>query len=514
MSAVGTRSGVRWLLSRDAWRTIRWGGMEKPIVRLILCVAAVVAITAVLSAVHVSDRPLTATLTFLFVVLIVSALWGFRYAVIFSLLSAIGFSWLIPPVGSFKIRDPRDLFALAAFLVIGITSSHLSERARREAINANQRRSEAVAAQRRFADLVNSVEGIVWESDAETFIFSFVSQQAERILGYPAEQWLREATFWKDHLHPEDRDSAIQFCQDATARKRSFDSEYRMVAADGRVLWMRNLVTVVVEEGCATRMRGVMVDVTERMRAEEEGERLRQLESDLAHINRVGMMGELAASLGHEIKQPIAGAITNANTCLRWLKRAQPDLEEARDAAQRTIEDAMRAVDIINRTRSLYKKDAPQRVLVNINEVINEIVALLRNEAARYRVTIRTELIDNLPKVMADRVQLQQVLMNLVMNSIDAMKEVDGTREIILTSRYDSSDQLLISVSDTGVGLPTDKNQIFEAFFTTKSHGTGMGLAISRTIIESHGGRLSATSNTGCGATFYFTIPVASGVKA
>jgi signal transduction histidine kinase len=255
-------------------------------------------------------------------------------------------------------------------------------------------------------------------------------------------------------------------------------------------------------------------DITDRKRAEQERERLRQLEADLARINRVSMMGELAASLAHEIKQPIAAAVTDAKTCLRWLKRDHPDLEGAQEAAARTVEDAMKAAEIINRTSSLYKKGAPRRELVDVNEIINEIVALLRNEAARFDVSIRSDLAADLPKLMADRVQLQQVLMNMTINAVDAMKTVDGTRELTVTSRRDDGDQVLVSVSDTGVGLPAEIDQIFNAFFTTKPHGTGMGLAISRTIIESHGGRLSARPNTDRGATFCFTLPAATGVQA
>ncbi len=261
-------------------------------------------------------------------------------------------------------------------------------------------------------------------------------------------------------------------------------------------------------------MIGTNVDVTERKRAEEERERLRKLEAELAHINRVSMMGELAGSLGHEIKQPIAAAVTNAKTCQRWLERDQPDLAEARDAASRMVEDAMRSAEIINRMSALYKKGAPQRELVNVNEVINEMVALLRNEAARYGIAIRSELAADLPDVIGDRVQLQQVLMNLIINGIDALKGVDGVREITLTSQPDGSDKLQVSVSDTGVGLPPETNQIFDAFFTTKAHGTGMGLAISRTIIESHGGRLWAASNAGRGARFHFTLPAVSSIPA
>jgi PAS domain S-box-containing protein len=877
---------------------MRWRNTARPIFRILATTGIVVGITATLPLLHVTDRPLVTAVSFLlFTVVIASSAWGIRYAVLASFLGALGFSWLLPPMGRFTIEDPRDYLALATFLFVGLTTSYLSERTRKETARANQRGAEAIAAEQRFADLVNSVEGIVWEADAETFAFTFVSQQAERVLGYPAEQWLKEPAFWKDHLHPEDREWAVQFCRRATIEKSSRDFEYRMIADDGRVVWMRDLVTVVVENGRASRLRGVKVDVTrrrqdeeaireqanllsqthdaifvrdvnstikywnrgaeelygwtaeeavgkvshelvktifpislqeieaqllhsgrwegelvnrkksgtpvivasrwslqrdekgmpiavletnnditdqkraeeavrrrekelqqvvatipawvfvaqpdgliefasegwveysgmsaeqtsvggwiatvhpddvdlhlkkwheslssgepfenevrhrskngeyrwflvravplrdehrnilkwygtitdiqdrkqveeqlrrsetclaeaqrltktgsfiydprtmqasylseewyrvygfdpeidarrweqqhtssedllqrihpedrnlflklldegfrrkrdhegefrvllpngatrhlyalahpvlnsagdlvqimgsvtditDRKRAEQERERLRQLEADLAHINRVSMMGELAASLGHEIKQPIAAAIINANTCLRWLKRDKPDLEEARGAAARMIAEARRLVEIINRTSSLYKKEATQRELVNMNELIEDIVGLLRNEARRHGVSIRTERPADLAKVTADRVQLQQVLMNLIINAIDATKTVSGQREITLSSEGDSSGQLLVSVSDTGVGLPPDVTQIFEAFVTTKAHGTGMGLAISRSIIESHGGRLSAKPNAGRGATFYFTLPLAAEAAA
>lgn len=249
--------------------TIRRGYIGNTIVRVIVCISAVLAITAALYVVPLRDRGVTAALTFLFLVLIVSSIWGYRYSLFLSFLGALGFSWLLPPVGRFWLSDSRDVATLFAFLIVGIIASHFSDRARKEALNANQRHAEAVAAQTRFADLVNSVDGIVWEADAETFAFSFVSEQAERILGYPIEKWLNEPTFWKDHLHPEDREGAVQFCLEATAQKRSLDVEYRMIADDGRVVWIRGLVTVVVENGRATRLRGVLVDITTRKRNEE-----------------------------------------------------------------------------------------------------------------------------------------------------------------------------------------------------------------------------------------------------
>jgi C4-dicarboxylate-specific signal transduction histidine kinase len=241
-----------------------------------------------------------------------------------------------------------------------------------------------------------------------------------------------------------------------------------------------------------------------RTRAQEA---LRVAQSDLAHVNRVTTMGELTASLAHEVNQPIAAAVTDANTCLRWLTRDQPDVEEAREAASRVVKDATRAAEIISRVRLAFTKNSPQRELVDVNEVIKEMIVLLRNEASRYSISVRTELSD-IPQVMGDRVQLQQVLMNLMINAIDAMKSVEGTRELVIESQRTEDAQLMLAVSDTGVGLPPQQaDQIFNAFFTTKSHGTGMGLRISRSIVESHGGQLWAADNSPRGASFYLTLP-------
>jgi signal transduction histidine kinase len=251
---------------------------------------------------------------------------------------------------------------------------------------------------------------------------------------------------------------------------------------------------------------GSAVDITDVKRAEEEREKLRQLEADLAHINRINMMGELAASLAHEIKQPIGAATTSASACLRWLAHDPPDLERARGAAMRVEQEGNRAADVINRLRSFYKKGAPpEREVIDVNAIVGEMIVLLRNEAVRHSVTIHPELAAYVPKILADRVQLQQVFMNLMLNAIEAMKHTGG--ELTITSRLDQQGQLTIPVSDTGVGLPTEGTErIFDAFYTTKPQGTGMGLAISRSIVESHGGRLWATGNEKAGATFHFTL--------
>jgi C4-dicarboxylate-specific signal transduction histidine kinase len=249
----------------------------------------------------------------------------------------------------------------------------------------------------------------------------------------------------------------------------------------------------------------LIASLSEQKRAEEA---LRQAQADLAHINRVTTMGELAASLAHEVNQPIAAAVTNAHACLNWLASDTPNLDAARASAMSIVEDGTRAAEIISRTRLLFKKGTPQRQVVDVNDVIREMIVLLRSEATRYSVSIRTELAAHLPQVMADRVQLQQVMMNLINNSIEAMKDVKGTRELTITSQRTDTQQLMVCVSDTGVGLPSQQaDKIFNAFFTTKPQGTGMGLSISRSIVESHSGRLGAADNSSRGATFHVVLP-------
>ena len=235
---------------------------------------------------------------------------------------------------------------------------------------------------------------------------------------------------------------------------------------------------------------------------------LRQAQADLAHVSRVTTMGELTVSLAHEVNQPIAAALTNANTCMLWLDGDTPNIEEARAAAMRIVQDGTRASDIISRIRLLFKKGTPERTPVDVNDLIREMIVLLRGEAARYGISVRTELAANLAAVTGDRVQLQQVLLNLIVNGIDAMKEIDRRRDLAISSRA-GGEHVRVSVSDTGVGLPAQQpDQIFTPFFTTKAHGTGMGLSISRSIVESHGGRLWAEGNASHGATFHVTLPV------
>jgi PAS domain S-box-containing protein len=272
--------------------------------------------------------------------------------------------------------------------------------------------------------------------------------------------------------------------------------------------------TSVFRHGGRRFLLKVARDISDRVRAEEQRDRLRQLEADLAHMNRVTMLGELGASLAHELNQPITGAITSAEACLRWLAHEPPDLERARASTLWVKRDGTRAAGIINRLRAFYKKGAPpQREWVNVHEVVEEIVVLLRDEANRRSVTIRAEFPTELPKILADHVALQQVFMNLMLNAVEAMHATGG--ELTIRSQRTDDDRLLISISDTGVGLPTaDTDQIFHAFFTTKSQGIGMGLAITRSIVEAHDGRLWASPNAERGVTFHFTLPTGRGSDA
>ena len=247
------------------------------------------------------------------------------------------------------------------------------------------------------------------------------------------------------------------------------------------------------------------MDVTERKQAEEA---LRKAQAQLAHVTRVMTMGELAASIAHEINQPLAAVVNNASACLRWL--AANNLEEARQSATLITTDGHRAGEIISRIRALVKKAPPQKDLLDINETILEVIALARSEVQRNRVSLQTQLLNDLPLVLGDRIQLQQVILNLVMNGIEAMSGVtDRSRELLIRSVLIESDRVLVAVQDSGIGLqPESLDHLFEAFFTTKPKGMGMGLAISRSIIEAHGGQLWAIPNDGPGATFQLTLHV------
>jgi PAS domain S-box-containing protein len=350
-----------------------------------------------------------------------------------------------------------------------------------------------------------------WASDGTTREARYWSEEMFRIFGFDPQQGFPKRDQWLQRMHPEDREKIRREASDRMfLQKVNSDVEFRIVLPDGTVKHIRGLAHPVLSpDGELVEVVGTVVDITERKDAEQARDRLRQLEADIAHINRVTTMGELTASLAHEIKQPIGAAVTNAEACLRLLDRNQPDLPEAREAALEMVKASRRAAAIIDRVRLLYQKGSPQQEVIDVNELIREMVIVMQNEANRRSITMRTDLAGGLRSAMGDRVQLQQALMNLMLNGIEAICDQSG--QLTIQSQLAGGHQLLISVTDTGVGLPAeDIDKIFHAFFTTKPQGTGLGLAITRSIVESHGGRVWATPNSGRGATFYFTLPIES----
>jgi C4-dicarboxylate-specific signal transduction histidine kinase len=247
-------------------------------------------------------------------------------------------------------------------------------------------------------------------------------------------------------------------------------------------------------------------EIIERKRAEES---YSKTQSELAHVTRVMTMGELAASIAHEVNQPLSGVVINGNTCLRWLAANPANVEEAQEAARRIVRDGKRAGDVIARIRALATKSSSTKERMNMNEAIQDVVGLARDEVRRKGVKLRTELARDLSPVMGDRVQLQQVLLNLIMNGVDAMSTVgERDRQLVIKTQRDESDQVRVAVQDSGIGLDQEIMQkIFDAFYSTKPGGMGMGLSISRSIVQNHGGRLWAAANDGPGTTFQFTVP-------
>ena len=420
---------------------------------------------------------------------------------------------------------------------VGITID-ITERRRldqeRELAENRLRRSEAYLAEAQRLSHTGS-----WALDPSTGKIIYYSEEMFRIMGLePTLDPPDSETIWQ-RIHPEDLPPIIASVERIrAASKKSWidmdqtisssgverfvaesrghmDSagdglEFRVVLPDRPLKYVRSYGHAVVDKtGQLTELVGTMIDVTEQKKAEVERERLRQLETDLAHMNRISMLGELAASLSHELKQPITAGIISATTTLNWLARDEPNIEEARKTAMATLRTGKHAAEIIDHVRALYTKAPSKRELLDGNEAIREMVALLWVEAKRYKVSIHTDFAAEVPMIMSDRVQMQQVLMNLMLNAIEAMKETGGSLSI--KSWLNEEGMLQISVSDTGPGLSAaNQEQIFKPFFTTKPQGSGMGLAISRSIVESHGGCLWAAPNGDRGACFHFTVRVAS----
>jgi PAS domain S-box-containing protein len=394
------------------------------------------------------------------------------------------------------MREPLDVVAPIAFLTTSFVITRLMSRAKK-----SFREIQALKDQLRL--VIDTIPGSIWSALPDGSA-EFLNQRWLEYTGLS----LKEGLDWggKVAIHPEDLARFMEEWRAALTEGKTWETEARLRRADGEYRWLLiRAVPLRDETGKIVKWYGMSTDIEDRKRAEET---LRKAQADLAHVARVTTLGELAASIAHEVNQPLSAIVNNGSACLRWLASEEPNLDEARDAARRIIRDGNRAGEVITRIRALLRKTDAEKARLDINQTIREVVTLARNEAAGKGVAIRMELAAGLPPVLGDRVQLQQVILNLIMNGIEAMASVtDRPRELLISSRQHESDKALVAVRDSGVGLGgQDLERIFDAFHTTKPLGMGMGLAISRSIVEDHGGQLWAAPNDGPGATFQFTL--------
>ena len=360
---------------------------------------------------------------------------------------------------------------------------------------------------RRLRDVIETIPAYVWSALPDGSV-DFINRRWLEFSGFSLDQALGWG--WADALHPEDRARLTEAWRAGIASGDAVEAEARMRSAGGQYRWLLfRIVPLRDRSGKIVKWYGKSMDIEDRKRAEQERERLHQLETDLAHINRVSMLGEMAASIAHEIKQPLAGVVSSASAGLRWLAGDVPNLEKAREGLGRIVRDGMRAGEVIDRIRSLTRRAATPREKLDLNETIREVLALVGEKAKEEKVIIQGQFADDLSPVSGDRVQLQQVVLNLVMNAIEAMSNVgERARELVITNRNIEPDQVQVTVEDSGVGLdPNTITRIFQPFYTTKSSGMGMGLSICRSIVQNHGGRIWATANDGPGTSFHFTLP-------
>jgi len=361
--------------------------------------------------------------------------------------------------------------------------------------------------ERELQQIVSSIPGLTWKSDAQgnmTFwnqgFLDYAGAKLERIVGYG----------FMDYIHPDDRQQVMTVWTQILKSGSAGESEARLRRADGQYRWFLWRASPFFDsEGEITQWFGINVDIENRKRAEED---LRQSQSDLAHITRMTTMGELAVSIAHEVNQPLMAVVTNAGACLRWLSDSKTDIAMARAAAERIVRDGHRAGDIITSLRNLARKSAPRMDPVRLDQVIPVVLDLLQGEFRRHDVVAKVQLGECSTPILGDSTQLQQVVLNLIMNAVEAMVATNATPRRLAVRAETRDGEAMVTVTDTGPGLGADDpDRVFEAFFSTKAEGIGMGLSICRSIIEAHGGRIWAENNQTRGSVFSFTLPLAEG---
>jgi C4-dicarboxylate-specific signal transduction histidine kinase len=438
---------------------------------------------------------------FAYVILIalISVLGSLSASIVLSIASAACLNYFFaPPLFEFRIDAPQDVVAIAAFMTTSLIVTALTTAVRRSA-------KAAEASQQALIDTIPASVWIALPDGSREFYKR--SWQEFSVADSPGNE---VAMF-----HPDDREYAVEKWRSAVATGEEFEVEARVRTATGeyRAMLVR-AAPLRDEKGHVVKWYGVSTDIEDLRRAvealRESEETLRSAQADLAHASRVATMGQLAASIAHEVNQPIAATVMNAEAALRWLGAQPPALEEVREALGRVVEDGRRAGNIIGGIRALIKKAPPRQAGLDINEAIREVIALTRSEAAKTGVSVQTDLADGLPLVYGDRVQLQQVILNLIINAIEAMSGVAETpRALLISTGQAKPGGVLVAVRDSGPGLdPASLEHLFNSFFTTKSSGMGMGLSICRSIIEAHDGQLCASANEPRGAVFQFNLPL------
>jgi signal transduction histidine kinase len=444
---------------------------------------------------------LTPALLYLIIIVLLSLRSGFLSAAIVSFIAVGCLTYFFaPPLFSFRVSDPINLVAMAAFLTTAGVITHLVSRVRK-LMQEKLQQSEAYLSE---AQQLSHTGSFGWNASTGEIVWS---AETFRIFDYsPTAKPGVELVLQR--VHPEDIGLVRQTIERASQDGKDFAVEHRLLMPGGAVKHVHIVAHGSSHEPRKIEFVGAVMDITERKRTDDA---LRRTQMNLARAARLTMVGELTATIAHEVNQPLAAVVTNANACLRWLEHEPPNLEEARDAVRRIARDGHRGSEVIARIRGLLKKEHPARSRLDVNNVVQETLALARVDLQG--ATLETDLARGLPEVTADRIQLQQVLLNLMLNALDAMKPVsDRPRTIRIATSNQGGGMVLVAVCDSGAGLNSKQQErLFEPFHTTKPDGLGLGLSICHTIIEGHGGRLWAESNDGPGATFQFTLPAESG---